>query len=45
MMKYFNFPYSGQGMDFMVPELNNETYISSNLLSPGQTWSEKLKNF
>ena len=28
---------------FHVPELNNETHISSNLLSPGQTWSVVVK--
>ena len=28
---------------FHVPELDNETHISSNLLSPGQTWSVTVK--
>tara|TARA_B100001113_G_scaffold69068_1_gene53442 strand:+ start:4879 stop:7548 length:2670 start_codon:yes stop_codon:yes gene_type:complete len=28
---------------FHVPELDNETHISSNLLSPGQTWSVIVK--
>ena len=28
---------------FYVPELDNETHISSNLLSPGQTWSVIVK--